>query len=96
MQYSTDVIAHVTKGTSDNQNFNVLKYRKPVTNLQAEEAPLLQQLSAIPSHPFDQVAADTMVGHLNTFREHFIITSEQQLVEGETFKSNTSSDSYKC
>jgi hypothetical protein len=45
---------------------------KPVKNLQAEEAPLLQQLSAIPSHPFGQVAADTMVGHLNTFKEHFV------------------------
>jgi len=73
MQYSTDVTAHVTKGTSDNQNFNVLQYTwKPVKNLRAEEAPLLQQLLAIPSHPFDQAAADTMVGHLNTFREHFV------------------------
>jgi len=27
MQHSTDAIAHVTKGTSDNQNFNVSEYR---------------------------------------------------------------------
>jgi hypothetical protein len=48
---------------------------QPVKNLQAVEVLLLQQLSAIPSHPFDQVATDIMVVHLKEFREHYILST---------------------